>query len=105
MKRSHGFQSRVRFSECSPAPIGPWQGRLIYKKFGQKKTLHCFFRNLHNGKIHTACAFKAKEDSHKYTAKDLNVDFSEPGTDGRTFNLETHLDERGNIAWLSARRA
>jgi hypothetical protein len=101
--RARSFtDARVSFSDCTPAPDGAWRGRLIFKAWGKKTNLHCFFENLESGKTHSLCAFRSRDGSRRYSAKDGGVDFSEPGIEGRIYELQTGLNRKNNPAWTSA---
>ncbi len=88
------------FDSSSVVPEGEWIGVLLAKAWGRSVNQICFFENISTGQIHACTAFKTPAG---YSAKSGNVDFSEPGIEGKTYFMETGKNRKGNPVWNHAR--
>lgn len=86
-----------------PCPDGEWTGKLVGKSWGKSVNIICYFEDLATGSIHRCIGFRSRDSKKIYGARDFVVDFSEPGIEGRVYNLKTTINSKGNPAWLSAR--
>jgi hypothetical protein len=102
MRATRFSEAKAHFSDCKPTPDGAWKGKLVFKSWGKKTNLHCFFKNLDTQEQHCISAFRSRNGSRTYAAKDGFVDFSESGIEGRIYKIQTGVNSKGNTSWLSA---
>jgi len=91
---------KYRSSDITP---GEYTGKLVFKVWGRKSIIQCFFV-LENDEFIRLTAFRPHATPWRgYTPRDGRVDFSEAGIEGTRYKLTTGLTERGAISFLSAR--
>ncbi len=82
---------------------GEHVGKLVFKVWGRRSTIHCFFV-LENDELIRLTAFRSFTTPWRgYTPRDGKVDFSEPGIEGTRYGITTGLTERGRVSFLSAK--
>ena len=75
---------------------------LDFKVWGKSPNLTCFFWNIRTGEKFRLSAFDNKRD-RRYTPRDGNIDFSEPGIENGLYLVETAKGKKGLCAWQSAK--
>lgn len=94
--------SQIDVENYSIPEPGEFIAQLKFKIWGKYPCLHCFFTTDKGEKIKLA-AFIDRE-TEKYTARDLEIDFSEAGIEGTMYKLHVSKNSKGRPAWLSAER-
>ncbi len=91
---------RYKSSDIAP---GEYIGKLVFKVWGRKSIIQCFFV-LENNEFIRLTAFRPHATPWRgYTPRDGKVDFSEAGIEGTQYKITTGLTERGVVSFLSAR--
>lgn len=75
---------------------------LDFKVWGKSPNLTCFFRNIRTGEKFRLSAFDNKRD-RRYTPRDGDIDFSEPGIENGLYCVSTVKGKKGLCAWQSAK--
>jgi hypothetical protein len=96
-----GFNpQKYKSSDITP---GEYIGKLVFKVWGRKSVIQCFFV-LENDEFIRLTAFRPHATPWRgYTPKDGKVDFSEAGIEGTRYKITTGLTERDVVSFLSAR--
>lgn len=82
---------------------GEYLGKLVFKVWGRKSSIQCFFI-LETDEFIRLTAFRSHATPWRgYTPRDGRVDFSETGIEGTRYTITTGLTERGGVSFLSAR--
>ncbi len=90
---------KYKSSEIAP---GEYIGKLVFKVWGKKSVIQCFFV-LENNEFIRLTAFRPYATPWRgYTPRDGKVDFSEAGIEGTRYKITTGLTERGIVSFLSA---
>lgn len=76
---------------------------LDFKVWGKTPCLSCYFRDIRTGRKFRLTAFNNARD-RRYTPRDGNIDFSEPGIEGGLYLVVTVKTRNGKSAWQSAQR-
>lgn len=88
--------------ESSDIDPGEYIGKLVFKVWGRRSIIQCFFV-LENDAFIRLTAFRPQATPWRgYTPRDGKVDFSEAGIEGTRFRITTGLTERGVVTFLSA---
>ena len=91
---------KYKYSDIDP---GESIGKLVFKVWGKKSIIQCFFV-LENDECIRLTAFRPHSTPWRgYTPRDGKVDFSEAGIEGTRYKMITGLTERGSVCFLSAR--
>lgn len=91
-----------KYASSGIAP-GQYTGKLVFKVWGKKSIIQCFFV-LENEDFIRLTAFRPHATPWRgYTPKDGQVDFSRPGIEGTRYEITTGLTQRGTVSFLSAR--
>ncbi|WDP85236.1 MAG: hypothetical protein HUN05_08905 [Desulfobacter sp.] len=91
---------KYKISDIAP---GRYIGKLVFKVWGRKSAIHCFFI-LENDKFIRLTAFRPHATPWRgYTPRDGRMDFSTPGIEGTRYKITTDLTERGVVSFISAR--
>jgi len=91
---------KYKSSDIAP---GEYIGKLVFKVWGRKSIIQCFFV-LENDEFIRLAAFRPHATPWRgYTPRDGKVDFSEASIEGTRYKITTGLTERGIVSFLSAR--
>lgn len=91
---------KYKSSDIAP---GEYIGKLVFKVWGKKSIIQCFFV-LENDDFIRLTAFRPHATPWRgYTPRDGKVDFSEVGIEGTRYKITTDSTERGVVSFLSAR--
>jgi hypothetical protein len=91
---------KYRSSDIAP---GEYIGKLVFKVWGKKSIIQCFFV-LENDELIRLTAFRPQATPWRgYTPRYGKVDFSEASIEGTRYKITTGLTERGVVSFLSAR--
>ena len=74
-------------------PVGFHTVKLIFKTWGQKCALNCFFKDT---------LFTSPKNPYRYTARDNLIDFSESGNLENIYQIEVKHSPKGYPIMLSA---
>ena len=75
---------------------------LDFKIWGKSPCLTCYFRNIRTGEKFCLTAFDNKRAS-RYTPRDNEIDFSEPGIEHGLYHVRTVKTKKGTSAWATAK--
>ena len=75
---------------------------LDFKIWGKSPCLTCYFRNIRTGEKFCLTAFDNKR-STRYTPRDNDIDFSEPGIEHGLYHVRTVKTKKGTSAWATAK--
>ena len=75
---------------------------LDFKIWGKSPCLTCYFRNIRTGEKFCLTAFDNKR-STRYTPRDNEIDFSEPGIEHGLYHVRTVKTKKGTSAWATAK--
>ena len=75
---------------------------LDFKIWGKSPCLTCYFRNIRTGEKFCLTAFDNKR-STRYTPRDNEIDFSEPGIEHGLYLVRTVKTKKGTSAWATAK--
>lgn len=91
-------------SYADPVPEGVSLARLEFKMWGKHASLRCFFTDLRTGAKFTLPAFRHYQGQYigKYSPRDLDIDFSEPGIEGNVYEIVVDRGPRGGLRWEEA---
>lgn len=90
---------KYKYSDIAPME---YIGKLVFKIWGRKSTIQCFFV-LENNELIQLTAFRPRATPWRsYTPQDGKVDFSEAGIEGTRYRITTGLTKRGFVSFLSA---
>ena len=78
-------------------PIGYHTVKLIFKTWGKKNSLNCFFQTIPNKKRYKITFFNNKYNQYRYSARDNLIDFSEPNIIGNTYELKISRTGTNNL--------
>ena len=73
---------------------------LHFKVWGKKRNLQCYFQNIRTNELFILSAFCTS--SERYTPRDRDIDFSEPGNEYGLYKVITAPNSKGKITWDSA---
>jgi hypothetical protein len=91
---------KYKSSDIAP---GEYIGKLVFKVWGRKSIIQCFFV-LKNDEFIRLTAFRPHATPWRgYTPRDGKLDFSEASIEGTRYKITTGLTERGTVSFLSAR--
>jgi len=95
-----GFEPREYKSMLHENPMTA-EALLDFKIWGKSPNLTCFFRNIRTGEKFRLSAFDNNHDQ-RYTPRDKDIDFSEPGIENGLYRVVTVKTKKGLCAWQSA---
>ena len=95
-----GLESREYRSLIDEAPMSA-EVLLDFKVWGKAACLTCYFRNIRNGEKFRLTAFDNARD-RRYTPRDGEIDFSEPGIENGLYRVTTVKGRNGKTAWQTA---
>lgn len=75
---------------------------LDFKIWGKSPCLTCYFRNIRTGEKFCLTAFDNNR-STRYTPRDNEIDFSEPGIEHGLYLVRTVNTKKGTSAWATAK--
>ena len=75
---------------------------LDFKIWGKSPCLTCYFRNIRTGDKFCLTAFD-NERRRRYTPRDNDIDFSEPGIEHGLYHVRTVKTKKGTSAWGTAK--
>ena len=75
---------------------------LDFKIWGKSPCLTCYFRNIRTGEKFCLTAFDNNR-STRYTPRDNEIDFSEPGIEHGLYLVRTVKTKKGTSAWATAK--
>lgn len=84
-------------------PIGSHMVKLIFKTWGKKCALNCFFKDIQTEDKYRITLFTSAKDPYRYTAKDNLIDFSESGNLENIYQIEVKHNIKGYVIILSAK--
>ncbi|HDR1123616.1 hypothetical protein ACFHYN_00050 [Pasteurella multocida] len=83
-------------------PIGSHTVKLIFKTWGKKCALNCFFKDIQTEDKYRITLFTSAKDPYRYTAKDNFIDFSESGNLENIYQIEVKHSPKDYPIMLSA---
>jgi hypothetical protein len=85
-------------------PIGAWRARLDFKAWGKGSglSLICCFTALDSGAKYRLTAYPGAPKDRRYAPRDRGIDFSEPGIEGRVYDVGIAVSRNGTPAWHTA---
>jgi hypothetical protein len=90
---------KYKYSDIAPRE---YIGKLVFKIWGRKSIIQCFFV-LENNELIRLTAFRPHATPWRgYTPQDGKVDFSEAGIEGTRYKITTGLTKRGIVSFVSA---
>lgn len=84
-------------------PVGCHIVKLIFKTWGKKCALNCFFKDIQTEEKYRITLFTSAKDPYRYTAKDNLIDFSESGNLENIYQIEVKHNIKGYAIILSAK--
>ena len=96
-----GFEPREYRSLLHEEPMRA-EALLDFKIWGKRPCLTCYFRDIRTGDKFCLSAFDNKHD-RRYTPRDKDIDFSEPGIENGLYLVTTMETKKGGSAWATAR--
>ena len=97
----YGLEPRAYRSMLHEKPMG-CEALLDFKIWGKSPCLTCYFRDIRTGDKFCLSAFDNKHD-RRYTPRDKDIDFSEPGIENGLYLVTTMETKKGGSAWATAR--
>lgn len=98
----NGFEPREYRSLLHDEKPMTAEALLDFKVWGKAPCLTCYFRNIRSGEKFRMSAFDNKHN-RRYTPRDGNIDFSEPGIENGLYLVSTVMGKRkGRCVWQSA---
>ncbi len=91
---------KYKSSDIAP---GEYVGKLVFKVWGSKFVIQCFFVLEDDQFIRLTASRPHATPWRGYTPRDGQVDFSQAGIEGTKYKITTGLTERGVVSFLSAR--
>ena len=89
--------------KASDIPPGEYTGKLVFKVWGRRSAIQCFFILEHDACIRLTAYRPHATPWRGYTPKDGRVDFSQAGIEGTAYRITTGLTGRGAVSFLSAK--
>ena len=83
-------------------PVGFHTVKLIFKTWGKKCALNCFFKDIKTEKKYRITLFTSPKNPYSYTARDNLIDFSESGNLENIYQIEVKHSPKGYPIMLSA---
>ncbi|HEA3286501.1 TPA: hypothetical protein RVS77_000059 [Pasteurella multocida] len=83
-------------------PIGSHTVKLIFKTWGKKRALNCFFKDTKTEEKYRITLFTSAKNPYLYTARDNLIDFSESGNLENIYQIEVKNNMKGYVIILSA---
>ena len=77
-------------------PTGKHTLKLIFKTWGKKNSLNCFFQAISDKKRYRITFFTNKSNQYRYSARDNLIDFSEPRILGNIYEFNISRTANGN---------
>lgn len=97
----YGLEPREYKSMLHEEPMQA-EAVLDFKIWGKSPCLTCYFRNIRTGEKFCLTAFDNKRAS-RYTPRDNEIDFSEPGIEHGLYHVRTVKTKKGTSAWATAK--
>ncbi len=82
-------------------PIGVHNLKLMFKTWGKKNSLNCFFKDINTNKKYRITVFSSYKIPYQYKARDNNIDFSESGNLGNIYQITTKNNPKGYSIMIS----
>ncbi|MEB3502607.1 hypothetical protein ROV62_01400 [Pasteurella multocida] len=83
-------------------PVGWHIVKLIFKTWGKKCALNCFFKDIQTEEKYRITLFTSAKDPYRYTAKDNLIDFSKSGNLENIYQIEVKHSPKGYPIIISA---
>lgn len=83
-------------------PAGKHTVKLIFKTWGKKCSLNCFFKDMETEQKYRITVFTSPKNPYRYKAKDNLIDFSESDNLENIYQIEVKHSSRGYPIMLSA---
>ena len=99
--RVYGLEPKAYRSRLHEEPMSS-EALLDFKIWGKSPCLTCYFRDIRTGDKFCLSAFDNKHD-RRYTPRDKDIDFSEPGIENGLYLVTTMETKKGGSAWATAR--
>ncbi|HDR1497416.1 TPA: hypothetical protein QB439_001906 [Pasteurella multocida] len=84
-------------------PLGSHTVKLIFKTWGKKCALNCFFKDTQTEKKYRITLFTSAKNPYRYMAMDNLIDFSKSDNLENIYQIEVKYSQKGYPIMLSAR--